>query len=139
MSEEQRASYSPLERLVSLTARHLLQPIAADIQYLCEEVDRFAKAMKEELASQALQGRSGWDKTGSMEWTPQVMADRCRRRAEAMDPVSAANYAMFLWHRQELDHREEVIARHREEVAKQIGGVERQHLPEDDPGYGKTR
>jgi hypothetical protein len=109
----------PIKWLVRLADGNFrLQYVAADIQRLCSEVDRFAHAMKLELVENALQDREGWAAIARPDWTPEVMAESCVRRARAMDPVSAANYAMFLWHWQKERLAMDAVKEHLASSAK---------------------
>jgi hypothetical protein len=92
-----KASYSPLERLVAAAKQGEIQTLAEDISLLCEEADRFCQAMKEELISMALQGKTGWNRFDDPNWTSGEIYSRVARRVDHRDPVSAANYLLFAW------------------------------------------
>lgn len=123
--EEPKTSYSPIERLVHFAARAGIRHLAGDIESLCRLVDDFALQMKEELVSEALQGRTGWANEDDPGWTLDEMMRRAADRLEHGDPVSAANYLAFFLYHQARKALKETLAKYREEVAKQIGGVER--------------
>lgn len=63
-------------------------------------VDAFADAMKRKLKEKFLQGKTGWDDPF---WTKDMIIDALKEHIEKgnEDMVDVANFAMFLWNRQE--------------------------------------
>lgn len=58
----------------------------------------FAEEMKLKLIAKLKEGRSGWD---SEEWEIADIKKALKEHVEKGDPIDIANFAMFLWNREE--------------------------------------
>lgn len=63
-------------------------------------VDDFAEQMKARLIVKFKEGKSGWDND---DWLAQDIIDQMIAQAEKGDPIDTANFAAFLWNKQQKD------------------------------------
>lgn len=70
----------------------------SELAALNEMLDAFAGAMREKLREKYHEGRGGWD---SEEWSRGQIATALAAHVEKHDWVDVANFAMFLWNREE--------------------------------------
>lgn len=70
----------------------------ASLRAMCEV---FAIAMFDKLDAKLKGGRDGWD---SENWTPEEILEALKEHVDKGDPIDIANFAMFLWNREDFPH-----------------------------------